>query len=96
MFKKIRRWWAETYGVLSNVYCKECGSCGEVGCCSPLGCAYNNMVKKSKGLYCWTNYKELEFTYKLAMELYKGTPEQEKIWDKIYKEVHEKENKNEK
>jgi hypothetical protein len=68
-------------------YCKECGSCGEDGCCSALKCAYNNMVKKSTGLYCEHNFKELEFSYKLSDALYEKYEDKE-IFDKIFNEVY--------
>lgn len=68
-------------------YCEECDSCVEAGCCTPLKCAYNNMVKKSTGLYCEYNFKELEFSHKLSEALYEKYEDKE-IFDRIFDEVY--------
>ena len=72
---------------MDDVYCNECGSCGEDGCCTPLKCAYNNMVKKSSGLYCELNFQSIKFNYKLAERLYNKYQDKE-LFDELWNEIH--------
>lgn len=69
-----------------DVQCPRCGSCGEDGCCSALICAKKNMVG---GQYCESNFKEIEFWYKLGKRLYDKSPD-ESVFDEVYDEVFRK------
>lgn len=74
-----------------EVYCKNCDGCGEDPCCSALHCAYQCMVEKSDGKYCYRYYHDIEFAYKMFQELYDTHPDEnqrkeifDKIWDEVY------------
>jgi len=70
-----------------DVYCEACGGCGEDGCCSALICAKEKMCGNDADLYCEKYFKEIEFAYRLAEELYEEHAD-EQLFDKIYQEVY--------
>ena len=72
---------------IDPIYCHACGACGEELCCPPLICAYKNMVEYGVGLYCDKYYLDIEFSYRLAEELFDKYTDDE-IYDRLYKKVY--------
>jgi hypothetical protein len=92
MFKKLIRVLEALEAEKYEPYCRHCSSCGEEGCCSPLNCARHCMVDDSNGMYCATNYRSIEFGYRMGIALYNMLSKHEgveELYDKIYKEVYD-------